>query len=175
MEGTEFTAQLAQFSSLEQLRNIGDGIGRLEESQAALHRTEALAYLGKEAAVADERLTVAGGQADPVRFSLSEDAAVAVVSVADGAGNPVRIFDRSALVAGEHQIEWNGCDARGNPLADGTYRVEVSAFDGSNRPVAAQPFAVERITGLSVEEAATTLLIGERRIGVDQIIEVTEP
>jgi len=47
MEGTEFTAQLAQFSSLEQLQTISADIEGLKKVQIDQGQSQAVAYLGK--------------------------------------------------------------------------------------------------------------------------------
>ncbi len=175
MEGTEFTAQLAQFSSLEQLRNIYGGIGNLQDGQEALNRTEALAYIGKAAKIADDAVSIAGGEAEPIRFRLDADAAAAVVSITDAAGNPVRIFDRESLSEGDHVIDWDGKNGQGKPLDDGAYRVEVAAFDTENEQVTATPYTVAPISGMSAGTGEAVLLAGNRRITVGDILEVTTP
>ena len=48
MEGTEFTAQLAQFSSLEQLYNVNQNLGSLKEVQEGTGKFESLNFIGKE-------------------------------------------------------------------------------------------------------------------------------
>lgn len=48
MDSTEFTAQLAQFSSLEQLNNISRGTERLLISQLSLQNTLSAGLIGKD-------------------------------------------------------------------------------------------------------------------------------
>ena len=45
-DSTEFTAQLAQFSSLEQLSNIHDSLENMEQFQASLTHSQAVSYIG---------------------------------------------------------------------------------------------------------------------------------
>ena len=47
-ESTEFTAQLAQFSSLEQLSNINDNLKNMELFQTSVTNSQAVSYIGKE-------------------------------------------------------------------------------------------------------------------------------
>ena len=56
MQDREFIAQMAQFSTLEQMVNMGDDIGRVS---ALMARSQALALLGRTVtlAVGDEKVT----------------------------------------------------------------------------------------------------------------------
>ena len=47
-DATEFTAQLATFSSLEQLQNINTTLGDVSTSQTVLTNSQAVDYIGKQ-------------------------------------------------------------------------------------------------------------------------------
>ena len=47
MDSTDFTAQLAQFSSLEQLTNMSDQLKNLAAAQTALNNSQAVSYIGR--------------------------------------------------------------------------------------------------------------------------------
>ncbi len=49
MESTEFTAQLAQFSSLEQLYNVNENLDDLGSNQLAMNNTQTISMIGKSA------------------------------------------------------------------------------------------------------------------------------
>lgn len=71
MDNTEFTAQLAQFSSLEQLTKIAaamEGIGRME---AAFKEGQMVDYIGKEVTISGNQIPVSGGRVGGVRFNLA--------------------------------------------------------------------------------------------------------
>ena len=46
-DSTEFTAQLAQFSSLEQLGNVNENLTELKHFQASINNSQAVALIGK--------------------------------------------------------------------------------------------------------------------------------
>ena len=54
MDGTEFTAQMAQFSSLEQLSNMSSGIDKLLLFQGSLQNTLTTGLIGKQVKVAGQ-------------------------------------------------------------------------------------------------------------------------
>ena len=47
-DSVEFTAQLAQFSSLEQLNNVNDNLEQLQNFQASINNSQAVALIGKD-------------------------------------------------------------------------------------------------------------------------------
>ncbi|MGD8888475.1 MAG: flagellar hook capping FlgD N-terminal domain-containing protein, partial [Desulfobacterales bacterium] len=47
-DSVEFTAQLAQFSSLEQLSNVNENLKLLQNFQASINNSQAVALIGKE-------------------------------------------------------------------------------------------------------------------------------
>ena len=79
MDGQEFAAQLAQFSSLEQLYNVNESLEGLAALQEDQSRFEVLGLIGKDILAEGDQIslgpegTAAGG------FELSEDAACSVV------------------------------------------------------------------------------------------------
>lgn len=48
LDGTAFAAQLAQFSSLEQLQNLNNELKTLSNNQAVMSRSYAIGLIGKE-------------------------------------------------------------------------------------------------------------------------------
>ena len=57
---TEFTAQLAQFSSLEQLFNLNESMDKVATSVNDSQKLSALSMIGKEVAYADSEFTLKG-------------------------------------------------------------------------------------------------------------------
>jgi flagellar basal-body rod modification protein FlgD len=57
MEDTQFIAQMAQFSSLEQITNMSAGMGKVAD---LLARSQALELLGRTVELADGSNTVSG-------------------------------------------------------------------------------------------------------------------
>jgi flagellar basal-body rod modification protein FlgD len=62
-ESTEFTAQLAQFSSLEQLENIDATLSGFEVYQATLNNIQSSGFIGKTVTATGSMFGVNGGSA----------------------------------------------------------------------------------------------------------------
>ena len=71
LDDKEFIAQLAQFSSLEQMTNISSGITSLTEKTAQQDMLSAVNYIGKEVTAEGSELTKGENYVTPVYFTLS--------------------------------------------------------------------------------------------------------
>lgn len=143
---TEFTAQLAQYSSLEQQFATNAHLAKMSESSADVQRLTALSLIGKEVVAESTGLTLAPSP----EAGLSERLGY-VPGVLDGqlgyrlesAATEVdlNIFnDQKTLVAtvkappsagGDHFVSWDGKGFSGNLLPAGNYTVEVKAQKGA--------------------------------------------
>lgn len=72
----------------------------------------------------------------PVNFLLRERASVTVVVARRGDGAEVRRVRLGALRAGEHTWRWDGRNASGRYVADGVYRVRLTAVGAHRTGVA---------------------------------------
>ena len=76
LESAEFSSQLAQFSSLEQLMQINDGIESLNGSSGAGSDLDALGLLGHEVRAASGEIEVTDGAHSELTFELGAAGAV---------------------------------------------------------------------------------------------------
>ena len=78
MESVEFTSQLAQFSSLEQLFAVGDSLQAIKASLQLQEGDQLVQYIGKKVISKGNSMTVQGGATEPATFRLADDAEVSV-------------------------------------------------------------------------------------------------
>ena len=78
MESTEFTSQLAQFSSLEQLTNMNQNLDYLLMYQASMNNAEAINFIGSTVKASGNSISVKDGESDQIQFDLAADAADAM-------------------------------------------------------------------------------------------------
>ena len=62
MQGQEFAAQLAQFSSLEQLYNVNENLQTMKSSEDDASRLQALDFIGKDIVAKGDSLQLLQGQ-----------------------------------------------------------------------------------------------------------------
>lgn len=173
-ESTEFTAQLAQFSSLEQLQNIDASLNGFEVYQATLNNIQASGFIGKAVTASGSMFGVNGGVPDPIRFDLANDADSVYVQVYDNLGSFVADIQAGARPAGEQQVTWDGRDANGTAVADGTYTFSVMAMNTDGTIVGSTSYTTGIVSGVDYKTGSTNLLINGHEVPIASVIRVEE-
>ena len=174
-DSVEFTAQLAQFSSLEQLGNVNDNLKELKNFQASINNSQAVSLIGKDITAKGSHLRLTDARPVECQFSLDEDAAVAVISIYDHTGEFVKSFEGQKLSAGSQTMTWDGLDKNGNRMADGDYTFEILAADATGRDVGATTFNNGTVDKVIFENNQSYLVSGNQTIALGDVIQVAVP
>lgn len=127
-ENSEFVAELAQFSSLEQTMGINDRLDMLSMQQRGSANTQVVDLVGKTATVRGNLATLdATGAPVPVQFTLNAASAVTRVVVSDDAGREVRTLELGPQSGGTVSTMWDGRNDSGVLQPPGRYNVTVHA------------------------------------------------
>ncbi|QXD16047.1 flagellar hook capping protein [Rhodocaloribacter litoris] len=147
LDGQEFAAQLAQFSSVEQLINIeqrlSDNTAAIDVLSQSTNAGIAAGLIGKSVEAEGNQIAWTGEGERTLAFDLDEAADQVTVTIRDAAGNVVRTLELGAREAGLNEVVWNGEGDAGATVATGTYTFEVQATRANGDAVE----AVEMITG----------------------------
>lgn len=175
MEQTDFTAQLAQFSSLDQLFSINDGLKALSDTQGGLSRFQAVNFIGKEVKASGNKI-YRGEDATSATlgYSLNEEASGVIIDIFDRNGTEIRKIEVGPQDAGAHMVVWDGRDGAGALAPSGEYTFSVSARDFEGKHSEALTNIIGTVTGISFEEGVPYLLVGGIRIPASNITEVKE-
>ena len=171
MEGTEFTAQLAQFSSLEQLFNVNENLSKIKTVQDTVSTLQALGLIGKEIKAQGDLLSLVKGKNATGAFTLDRVANCTVL-VEDGQGNVLRRIPLGQLDAGQHVFTWDGRDETGAQLPPGSYKFEVVAKDEAGEAVGADTFVCGVVSRVDLGGDCPLLYVGEVPVTLDQLTEV---
>ena len=180
MQGTEFVAQLATFSSLEQQMNMSDRLQALALSQTASIGAQAVGFVGKGVIARGGSFALDAPPAEGVRPAeklLIEAPAggtsSAVLTVLDKDGNVVATRDLGPLKKGRNEIEFDGKDKDGNPLPAGSYTYRVEAKDAAGVAVEVTPLTRGLVEAVVYSGGAPTLKIGGRDVPLGEVMEVS--
>jgi flagellar basal-body rod modification protein FlgD len=174
MDSTEFSAQLAQFSSLEQLSNVNGNLESLLLYQASLNNSQTVGLIGKNIKASGDSFLMTEGIPDEIHFELAGDASDVYINIYDANDNFVATQQEGSLKAGAHNASWDGTDTEGNKLPDGVYHFEIMAVDVNNEMVDATTFTMGKVSGVTYKNGSSYLLSGEQMIPLGNVIEVTE-
>jgi flagellar basal-body rod modification protein FlgD len=172
-DSTEFTAQLAQFSSLEQLGNVNDNLEYLKLAVASANNTAAVSLIGKEIIAAGNTVQLIDGNGVDCNFELAGETSAVAVNIYDGYGNFIRTFDGGALSAGAHTLKWDGKDGEGNSVPAGDYTFEVLAVDFNDQMVNATTFTTGKVTGVVFRDNIAYLVMGKLEIAIGDVKQIS--
>jgi flagellar basal-body rod modification protein FlgD len=161
-DGTEFTAQLAQFSSLEQQINSNAYLKKLTENQDYSIQSVATGYLGKEALVPGNKLTKDGPTED-FGFKLDKAATRVNIEIVGSNGQVVRTLDRAGGPAGPYKINWDGKTDTGTDAANGNYTLRITAQNAEGARVTAGLLTYGRVTEVTANGGEIGLVFADGR------------
>ncbi len=174
MENTEFVAQLAQFSSLEQLSNMNDQLSGVQLGQLSLSNMQAASLVGQEVTAVGDTFEYSGTGGSDLQFELSGDAARGEVTIYDEYGGVVRTMEIGAQESGSANVAWDGMTDSGTMAGGGRYRFEVQAFDADDHPVEVSTFARGTVTGIFFDHGFPELEVSGARVRLGDIVSIGE-
>jgi flagellar basal-body rod modification protein FlgD len=131
MDGQQLASQLAQFSSVEQLMNIGNKLDAQAESNAgligAMNNSAAMTLLGRDVTVATDYIDVGPNGTQSAEADVPDGGGNLTLRVTDEDGNTLHTVDLGFFAAGNAKIDLAGATAG---LPDGTYRIAVDCNAG---------------------------------------------
>lgn len=175
MQSHEMAAQLAQFSSLEQLSNMNSTLDAMRTQASPQTNYQALALIGKTVSGDSSKLNrVAGDTKHGISFELLGDAASVKVTVKDSAGNIVRKLDFGPMKKGRSSVEWNGVKEDGMAARPGEYRISVEGQSKTGGKVFARTAFGGRITGLNFTNEGPVLMVGSQSIKLSDVKKIED-
>jgi flagellar basal-body rod modification protein FlgD len=172
MDANEFTQQLVQFASVEQQIYQNAHLENLLKVQQNAQVAAMVNYLGTLAEVKGNALPLAGGHAD-AGYTLPENAEETTLTIRDGKGKVV-FSAPGEITAGVHAFAWDGHDAAGDRLADGSYSLEVSARRADGTALQVEQTTLARVTGAALAEGKVVLSFGDLDVPLEDVLSIRE-
>lgn len=174
MDSTEFTNQLVQFSQVEQAINQNQKLDDMLALQLGSISSVALGYVGLDVSYRGSEFAFDGQDPVKINYSLGEDAYSAKINVFDERGSLVYTAD-APKSSGSHEITWDGSHMGGGFVEEGTYSVSVDAFDPEDNLIDTATVVSGRVRGIESQNGVIYLLVGERAVPLNSIINATVP
>ncbi len=175
MKDQEFVAQLATFSSLEQLTDLNTRIGDLVSGQNQLVNSQSLELIGRQV-VADTGSTVHLGAsgADPIVADFASAPVSAHVEIVDAKGTVVRTIPIDKPAAGTATVQWDGKNDAGTAVPDGDYAFRIVAQDAEGAESQVPGYVSLRVDGIHIGAAGIQIISGSRTINFSNVIEIRQ-
>ncbi len=179
MDGTEFAAQLAQFSSLEQLHNLNESVKNSVDANYLLiqsvNNTMTANLIGKETKISLDTIKYTGQDSITFGYNLPGDAKEGTINIYDKNNNLVKTIKLSDLSSGDHKLSWDFTDNNGEKIAKGDYRIEIQVKGLNGEDMNASVFLIGLIDGIKFSNTGTKLLIGGVEYNISDVLEIINP
>lgn len=173
VENGEFLGQIAQFSMVSGIDELGTSFDGIASSLFATQAMQASQLVGKDVLVESDTATLAGGGSVSGVIGLSDPARNVTLRVHDITGSLVRSVSLGNMGAGSNKFSWNGLDQSGNAAPAGDYIVLAEGLvNGNLQGLPLQIFS--KVESISVDRGNTSVsvsLAGNKTAGISQIRE----
>ena len=175
---TEFVAQLAQFSSLEQMTLMNANLEKSLES--SINMTEAVSnamiinYFGKYVTAETDSFIYDGNNPVQLRFDLDSVASWGKLEITGESGNIIRSVSLDAMEDGVNFFEWDGLTNTGVQAKSGVYKYTVELYDVSGNEVGVSQMFSGVVDGISFKNGVPQLNIGGVLVPFDRVKDITQ-
>ncbi len=169
-DSEQYMQQLTQFSTLEQLMNLNDGVQNLAIGQLSNNSQEALRFVGREVVARGDQVEL-GEDGATARFTPAEDAASVTITYYDADG-AVAFEKTMPAQPGGMSYTWDGMGDDGVRRKPGRYTVAVQAKDADGNPEPVDAMVRGKVTGVRFDQGFPELLVGNQRLRLSDVVEV---
>jgi len=168
LDGTNFAAQLAQFSSLEQLQNMNTQLTALISSLSSTNNSQLVGLIGNAVVANGNSITVSGATTQ-LAYNLSQSVSQGTIRINDSQGNLVQTLSFGSQQAGSNKMNWNTSSVK-----PGTYTFSVSALDSKGNPVTASTMTTGLVTGVTFQNGVPYLSVNGQNVAFGDILYITK-
>jgi flagellar basal-body rod modification protein FlgD len=170
MDSSTFTQQLVMYSQVEQQISTNSNLKTLIGQGSTQIAGYATSYLGKAVSITNGNAALSGGTAT-WSYNLGAAASSTTLTISNASGKVV-YTGTGDTTSGNHQFAWNGKDNNGNQLADGTYKLTVTAKASDGSGVTSQVASAGVVSEIDMTSGTPQLLIGGMSVGLSDIAHV---
>jgi len=174
----QFAAQLAQFTSVEQLANISKGVNHLSQKSGPEDRMGLVSLLGKSVTVDRNRFLHEENKVSEVNFDVPVGTHSLKLTVIAPNGEKVHEKSMSSVAPGKQSIAWNGMNSQGAPSPSGNYQVKIEALNDRGGTLKVNSLEQSTVQGVSFDGPEPVLFVGDvnkpTRISMNQIIRIDQ-
>ena len=174
MKNYELSAQLAQFSSLEQLYNINNNFKEFKNELNKEVYIQGINLIGKKIQYIGNEIYKSGDNPIEIKFKIDDNATNGSINIYDEKDNLVKTLKVNNLTKGENFVTWDGTDINGNKVPDGIYKYELIAYNDKGDQINYTGYGSGPITSLRFDPDTNNAIfkVNNEEITLDKIISI---
>ena len=173
-DGTQFIAQLAQLTQVEQAYNMNTNLQNMLNQGSNNATLAAISLIGKQVEAPGSEVHLQSGNPSSINFTLDRPAEQVTVTVKDGNGAVVKTVAAGARGAGAGSVAWDGTNDAGEQLPSGAYSFSVSAKSAGGGSVASTALIRGKVDGIDMSGAIPVLSIGSLKLNLTDVTAVSQ-
>jgi flagellar basal-body rod modification protein FlgD len=174
MDSNAFTQQMVQMTGVEQQLLTNDLLTKLVGNSSSGIST-AVSLIGKQVRAVSDAAALTN---DGAKWTYKLDSAAddLKVEVLDAKKNVVRVIapEAAGKTAGDHDFTWDGKDASGHRLPNGTYTLRVTAKDATGTVIPSTTYVQGVVSGVEQADGDTLLTINGGQVSWQTLTTITQ-
>jgi len=171
VDSAQMTSQLAQLSTVDGINKLNDSMASMVSSLQSSQAYQASSMIGHTVMVSGNTFQLTNGQGS-FGVQLPSSADSVKVNVVNSAGQTINTINLGAQAGGTIPVAWNGKDAGGNTVADGSYSIQIAATSGG-KAVAASGITYAGVSSVANGANGVTLnLDNKSSVGIANVMQI---
>jgi flagellar basal-body rod modification protein FlgD len=172
MDNTTFLAQLAQFSSLEQMQNLNDKFDASMALSQSLNNSAAAGLIGRHVRASGDTVQLGASGSVDLGYFLPQEADSVTVTIYDANGNLVRTLPGQPASTGANSFQWDGNNSSGARAGAGAYTFKVAAVGQDGSAIQATSLVDGTVDGVTYKNGMAYLMVDGREVTMADLLEV---
>jgi flagellar basal-body rod modification protein FlgD len=168
MDSTEFVAQLAQLSQVEQAVKSNSNLEVISSKIAALATATGTDMIGRDVTVSSKVVEL-DDKSNKTFYRLTTEASSVDAEIVGPLGTPVRsLKGLSGKANTDIVLVWDGLDNSRNPALDGNYTVSFTAKDSTGKVLPVEVFRKAKVEEVLLKDGSVSYnLSGDETVDTD--------
>ncbi len=160
MDQKQLSADLAQFSQLEQMTNMNSKLDKMGKNDPQELKFFGASFLGKEVLTKGASVSYDGkGFKKDIPFFLDKEAKNVMVNIYDKNRQLIGRVEAENLGRGQHTLAWDGRQLDNTRAAKGDYTLEVWAYDNGMNKFKGETKSTGVVRGVDFENGETVFTL----------------
>lgn len=163
-DGSEFLAQLAQFSTVEGIKNMETSMTNMVNALTSSQSLQATSLVGKKVEVKTPLGILEEGQ--PVRGSIDAPANTTglVLEVKSLQGEVIKTFEFSEQASGDVGFTWDGLDQNGQAVTPGVYQLTARGLV-AGKETQLDTYVASSVDSVSINKNGEPIVVNVNGLG----------
>lgn len=173
VDNTKMIADMAQFSSLEAMKQLNDTVSSMSQMFKVNQAVQASMLVGKDVVVPGNKISLISGNAPVALVDIKQPLTDVKVQIRDASGTLVREYAWDRLPVGQGDLKWDGTDNFGNSVFQGSYTITAWGTNSEGARTSVGTLVAQKVVSVDVGSSGASLNLADgSAAGLDEIQQI---